>query len=152
MIRDPRVDEKNNDEYLDMMEKYFEQAGKKHYAGQKVDDIKPENMYLVGATPEDIEIARDHSELRKLQNLSEENLPVSLLKPIPDAKWRFFWKIGEREDDPICDFPQVIPQGFPDWQTKMDKWGNKLGDATKVIAQMAAIGMGLPQNTFYDRM
>lgn len=34
----------------------------------------------------------------------------------------------------------------------MDTWGNKLLDAVHVVVQMAAIGMGLPQNTFLDKM
>ena len=60
MIKDPRVNEQDNEDYIDMMERYFSQAGKKFYAGEKVDDIKPEWHYQVGATPENIEISRDH--------------------------------------------------------------------------------------------
>ena len=45
MIRDPRVNEQDNEEYIDMMEQYFEQVGNKHYSGEKVPDIKPECMY-----------------------------------------------------------------------------------------------------------
>jgi len=33
-----------------------------YYEGQQVKDIKPECHYLVGATPEFVEMARDHSE------------------------------------------------------------------------------------------
>lgn len=50
-------------------------------------------------------------------------MPVSPMKPVFDQKWRFFWKIGERPEDSPDNFPQVVPEGFPDWAQKMDKWG-----------------------------
>ena len=34
----------------------------------------------------------------------------------------------------------------------MDKWGYKLHDAVKVVAEMAAIGMGIPKETFANNM
>lgn len=135
-----------------MMEHYFEKTGDKFYAGEKCDDIKPEFHYQVGATPENIEIARDHTKHREHLELSEENMPVSPMKPIFDAKWRFMWKIGERPADSPDDFPQVVPAEFPEWQKKMDKWGYKLNDSVYTLAEMAAIGMGIARNTFSDRM
>ena len=63
LIRDPRVDMEHNEEYIDLMEEYFEKTGELFYSGEKVDDIKAEWMYQVGATPEKIEMARDHSDL-----------------------------------------------------------------------------------------
>jgi isopenicillin N synthase-like dioxygenase len=62
------------------------------------------------------------------------------------------WKVGERPENAPDDFPQIVPEGFPDWEKKMDTWGNKLLEATRAIASMAAIGMGVHQNTFTDRM
>lgn len=62
-IKDPRVLAQHNDDFLTMMEKYFEDRGKKYYAGQKnLDDFYPDLGYQTGATPEGIEIAREHSE------------------------------------------------------------------------------------------
>jgi hypothetical protein len=52
IIRDPRASEEHNEEYIDLMEKYFDSRGKMFYAGQSLDDIKPEYHYLVGACPE----------------------------------------------------------------------------------------------------
>ena len=46
----------------------------------------------------------------------------------------------------------MIPAEFPDWSRKMDKWGYQLHDSAKAIASMAAVGMGVHQNTFTDRM
>ncbi len=42
------------------MEKYFEATGNDFYNGDLCPDIKPEFHYQVGATPENIEIAREH--------------------------------------------------------------------------------------------
>jgi hypothetical protein len=105
IIRDPRVDMKDNEEYIDLMEDYFERTGELFYTGEKVDDIKPDCHYQVGATPEFIEMARNHSEKLKELGLSPEDTPVSPLEPILDAKWRFMWKIGERFEGDKADFP-----------------------------------------------
>ena len=82
----------------------------------------------------------------------DENKPMSPLEPVYDAKWRFMWKIGERPKNASDDFPQVIPSDFPDWEEKMNTWGHKLLDAVHQVAEMAAIGMGLEQSAFFDRM
>jgi len=152
LIRDPRVDMEKNEEYIDLMEEYFERTGEKFYNGEEVDDIKAEWMYQVGATPEFIEIARDHSELIKGLNFAPEDMPSSPLKPVLDAKWRYMWKIGKRPMGAADDFPQVIPKDFPDWELKMDSWGYKLNDAIFTLAEMAALGMGVERDTFSKRM
>ena len=61
IIRDPRAQEQDNDEYIDLMEKYFDSRGERLYAGEKLDDAKPEYHYQVGVCPEQQEIARDHA-------------------------------------------------------------------------------------------
>ena len=96
---------KDNEEYIDLMEDYFERTGELFYTGEKVDDIKPECFYQVGATPEFIEMAHNHSEKLQQLGLSSEDTPVSPLEPILDAKWRFMWKIGERFEGDKADFP-----------------------------------------------
>lgn len=40
VFSDPRVKHEHNSEYIDLMEKYFEQAGEKYYKGEAVDDIR----------------------------------------------------------------------------------------------------------------
>lgn len=109
-------------------------------------------MYQVGATPEFIEKARDHTEKIKKLDFDRENQPDSPITPVFDHKWRFMWKIGERPDGASDDFPQVIPKAFPDWEEKMNKWGGKLYSAVDCIAEMAAIGMSVPKDTFTKRM
>lgn len=86
------------------------------YAGKKSDDIIPECHYQVGATPENIEMARDHAVKIKKLDFAREDTPDSPVVPILDAKWRFMWKIGERPDGAADDFPQVVPKAFPDWE------------------------------------
>ena len=107
LIRDPRAKQKDNSDYIDLMEKYFESRGEMFYNGQDLDDAKPEYHYQVGVCPKQIEIAKDHSE--KIRSYGPENQPVSPLTPVPDAKWRFMWKIGNRPEDAPDNFPQVIP-------------------------------------------
>lgn len=58
---------------------------------------------------------------------------------------------------PNTDFPQlyadpVIPDGFPEWKATMDNWGTLTLATAKTVAEMCAIGFGLPANTFTSRM
>jgi isopenicillin N synthase-like dioxygenase len=101
-------------------------------------------------TPEKIEKARNHYE--KIQHLPAEDKPTSQFPPTYDAKWRYMWKIGKRAEGADDDFPQVIPESFEDWEDKMNRWGEKLLQASFTAAEMAAIGMGLPRDTFSSRM
>ena len=77
---------------------------------------------------------------------------MSPLEPVLDAKWRFMWKIGERFEGDQADFPQVVPQGFTDWESKMNTWGDKLLQALNTVSEMAAIGMGVEKDTFKNKM
>ena len=132
------------------MEEYFSSRGKMLYAGQELEEAKPECHYQVGVCPKEQEIARNHE--ARMLGYDDENKPMSPLEPVYDAKWRFMWKIGERPKNASDDFPQVIPSDFPDWEEKMNTWGHKLLDAVHQVAEMAAIGMGLEQSAFFDRM
>jgi molybdopterin biosynthesis enzyme MoaB len=42
IVRDPRAKEEENDQYIDLMERYFESRGKQLYAGETVEEFKPE--------------------------------------------------------------------------------------------------------------
>ena len=105
LIRDPRVNMVDNDDYVDLMEQYFADVGQRFYNNEKTSDIKPEHHYQVGATPEYIEMARDHSEKLTQLNLPADDLPISPMTPVLDAKWRYMWKIGERPEGAADDFP-----------------------------------------------
>jgi len=150
VFRDPRAKEQENEEYIDLMERYFKGASDRHYSGQSLPDAKPEYHFQVGVTPEKIERARNHYE--KVKHLPAEDKPQSPFPPTVDMKWRYMWKIGKRPEGANDDFPQVLPEGFPEWEDKMNTWGSKLLQAGETAAQMAAIGMGLEADTFTKRM
>lgn len=42
IVKDPRAVEQDNNDYIDLMERYFESRGNKLYAGETVEDFKPE--------------------------------------------------------------------------------------------------------------
>ena len=72
-----------------------------------------------------------------------------------DNKARFFWIIGHTP--PHTDFPQlhadpVIPKDFPEWKTIMNNWGELLLATVNTVAEMCALGLGLPVDTFTSIM
>jgi len=150
ILRDPRVNEKHNDEFLDLMERYFESRGKQFYNNQKIEEIKPEFNYQVGATGEYTERARAHSEI--MDKLKPEHKPASPQKPVLDAKWRYFWRMEDAGHKYEQNLPQIIPKDFPEWETIMNRWGTLMVSATKTAAEMLAVGMDLEKDTFRSRM
>ena len=102
-FKDPRVNQEDNDVFLDLIERYFEDTSKKFYAGEALKDSRPDLCYQTGVTPEGIEKARDHKAL--VDSLTGDNKPLSIQPPVHDAKWRFFWKMGERPAEVKDDIP-----------------------------------------------
>ena len=84
VVKDPRVDATQNEAFLDLMESYFEQS-------DGVEDARPDLHYQVGVTPSGVEKARPRCE--EASSLTDK--PRSECPPLPDAKWRFFWRVGE---------------------------------------------------------
>lgn len=123
-IRDPNIDESKNLEFLTMMEDYFSSRSKLYYNGETLKEAFPENGYQVGVTPELIESARDNAKAAKL--LKDGHRPVTPHPAPKDGKWRFFWRIGEDISEETNNLlpPQVIPEDFPQWEHKMNSWGN----------------------------
>ena len=72
--------------------------------------------------------------------------------PTHDAKWRFFWKIGERPKEIEDTIPQTIPEDFPEWEYEMNTWGTHMITACYTAAEMCAVGMGLDKDTFTEKM
>jgi len=119
-------------------------------------DTRPELYYQVGATPEFTEVPRCSQEpdcidrIKEMPEVDRAHPPTG-----PDPKERFFWSMGERPDHtefPALNAEPVIPTAFPDWKEVMDKWGRKLLTTVSTVAEMLALGFGLPQSTFIDRM
>lgn len=151
ILKDPRVNESHNQRFLDMMERYYQSASQKLYNGDKVAEIFPEYGYQVGATPENIEKARNHCE--RINNYPEEHRPQTDCPPQVDAKWRYFWRVGELpENHGVLEKANVVPEEFPEWREVMDQWGELMLNAVKGVVRMFEIGVGLPENYLIDMM
>eukprot|EP00735_Rhodelphis_limneticus_P014339 TRINITY_DN834_c0_g1::TRINITY_DN834_c0_g1_i1::g.25457::m.25457 TRINITY_DN834_c0_g1::TRINITY_DN834_c0_g1_i1::g.25457 ORF type:complete len:355 (-),score=141.07,DIOX_N/PF14226.1/8.8e-08,2OG-FeII_Oxy/PF03171.15/0.065 TRINITY_DN834_c0_g1_i1:468-1532(-) len=151
IVRDPRVSEQDNTTFLNQMEKYWDLPDE-----VKMKDIRPEIGYQVGATPENVEQCRCFQEpdcIERVSKLPVENQPT--ITKEKDAKWRFFWRIGERPSQtkfPEMNCAPVVPEGFPEWTSIMNMWGGKMLDAVKAISELAAVGFGLDKDAFTQRM
>ena len=146
IVRDPRVDELDNNRFLDMLEQYFESC-------DGIRDARPEIAYQVGLTPSFVERPRNHCGL--MGAYTDDNKPISPCPPEYDAKYRFFWRIGPQPVNtqfPILNMDPVIPPEFPQWKHIMDSWGSKMLDALTVFSEMAAVGFNLPSDAFTSRM
>lgn len=60
VIKDPRVNQAENDRFLDTLERYFDKRSKDYYSSKPTADIYPDYDFQVGATPEYKEKAKDH--------------------------------------------------------------------------------------------
>ena len=150
-IRDPRVDERKNQEFLELMSSYFASRADTYYRGLPLDDARPETGFQVGVTPEKMERARGHADTIRTRFAS--NPPVTPQPPPHDGKWRFFWRVGEPAGaDKLLLAPQVVPRDFPDWTAKMDTWGNVMLGACETVSEMLALGLDLPRDAFTERM
>lgn len=151
LIRDPRCSAEDNDRFLDMMEKYFEQPPEFKRLQER-----PHLHYQVGVTPEGVEVPRslvDEEMQKKLKAMPPQNQPTAPRGP--DPKWRYMWRIGPRPSDTRfkeLNAEPVIPDGFTEWKETMDSWGSKMISAIEVVAEMAAIGFGLPKDAFTSLM
>lgn len=146
-IRDSRVSGEDNDTFLSLLERYFDQSPEK-----LKQDTRPEFFYQVGATPGNIEspqCGRNDQCLELVSKMEEKNKPLDFSGL--DPKWRFFWRIGKSPDHtkfPKLNVSAVEPADFPEWRSQMDYWGYKMLDAVNVVVTMLAIGLGLPKDTF----
>jgi isopenicillin N synthase-like dioxygenase len=148
IVRDPRATADQNDTFLNMLEKYFEQPDE-----VKSKDVRKEYFYQVGTTPEHTELPRDHCE--RMKAYKDADKPLSLCPPEKDPKSRFFWRIGPRPT--VTKFGElnaapVVPAAIPEWKEVMDMWGSKLLDASMSVAELAAVGFGMAEYTFASRM
>ncbi|KAK6928691.1 Non-hem dioxygenase N-terminal domain [Dillenia turbinata] len=151
LVKDPRCSVEDNDRFLDMMERYFEQPSELKRLQER-----PHLHYQVGVTPEGVEVPRslvDHDMQEKLRAMPKEFQPST--PKGPDPKWRYMWRVGPRPSKTRfqeLNSEPVIPEGFPEWKETMDLWGHKMISAIEAVAEMAAIGFGLPRNAFTSIM
>lgn len=149
IIKDPRVKPKENEHFLDMMEKFFDSRSKDYYQGT-IRDIFPETSYQVGATPEFKELAKGHSEIKN--SYKGEHKPTTKREPDYDAKWRFFWRTGELTEEEKTKNVRHEPEGFPEWKSTMDSWGAHMLNGCFTVAEMFAVGAGMTRDTFTKLM
>jgi len=148
IVKDPRVDDRLNTNFLDMMERYYEQP-----EDVRNQDARPDVHYQVGVTPEETEKARNHCSRMKGLNSTEK--PLTECPPEKDHKSRFFWRIGPPPADNAhrdLNMPPVVPKAFPEWTDTMNGWGEKILGTVKTVSEMAALGFNLPADTFTSKM
>ncbi|KAI0146403.1 Clavaminate synthase-like protein [Xylariaceae sp. FL1272] len=155
ILHDSRVAESDNIAFLDLLEDYFAQPD----AVLKKDE-RPELGYQVGVTLENTEkpkCAVDEPCLDVIQRLAPAERPLDISAHSPDPKCRFFWRMGEpapyQTAFPGLNAENIVPEA-PEirdrWTPVMMKWGNSMKSAVSGLAEMAAVGMGLPAETFSD--
>ena len=87
--------------------------------------------------------------------LGPNDKPASPCTPEYDAKWRFFWRMGDVPKEtnfPLLNMEAVVPPEIKDWSDVMNAWGNKMLEALNTTSEMAAIGFGLEKDAFCSRM
>ncbi|WCJ18973.1 2-oxoglutarate (2OG) and Fe(II)-dependent oxygenase superfamily protein [Euphorbia peplus] len=151
IVKDPRCSIEDNDRFLDLMEKYFEQP----HDFKRLHEI-PESHYQIGSSPDGLEVPRcvvDEKIQAKIKEMPENTQPT--LPHGPDLKWRYMWRVGA---PPLntrfkeFNLEPPIPEGFPEWRDVMDTWGHKMVDAVHAVAELAAIGFGLSKDAFTSLM
>ncbi|CAG8442002.1 2527_t:CDS:2 [Ambispora gerdemannii] len=150
LVKDPRVTEEDNAQFLDLIEDYFAQP-----FDIKLQDARPEFGYQVGVTPEFTEEPKCHRDPHCQDIIAK--IPASD-KPLkfegPDPKWRFFWRIGDQPKQtkfPRLNADPVIPAAFKnEWPKIMNTWGTQLHQAVLGITEMASVGFGMDANTLPD--
>ncbi|XP_057991113.1 uncharacterized protein LOC110660319 isoform X2 [Hevea brasiliensis] len=151
VVKDPRCSADDNDRFIDMMEKYFERPPEFKRLQER-----PQLHYQVGVTPEGVEVPRslvDEEMQEELKAMPKEFQPST--PKGPDRKWRYMWRVGPRPLNTHfkeLNSEPVIPEGFPEWKETMDSWGHKMISAIEAVAEMAAIGFGLPKDAFTSIM
>ncbi|KAL8262449.1 hypothetical protein R6Q59_023798 [Mikania micrantha] len=151
LVRDPRCSTEDNDRFIDMMEKYFEQPDEVKRVQER-----PHQHYQVGSTPGGVEIPRSLVDLemqKKLRELPKDRQPT--IPTGPDLKSRYMWRVGPRPSKTRfqeLNSEPVLPEGFPDWKPIMDSWGFKMISTVEAVAELAAIGFELPKDSFTNLM
>ncbi|KAI0977299.1 hypothetical protein F4678DRAFT_468506 [Xylaria arbuscula] len=155
ILHDSRVAEPDNAAFLDLLEDYFAQP-----ADVLRRDERPDLGYQVGVTLENTEkpkCAVDEPCLDVIRRLAPEERPLDISGHAPDPKCRFFWRMGEpapyETRFPGLNAENIVPaaEGIRErWTPVMTQWGQSMKSAVSGLAEMAAVGMGLPAETFSD--
>eukprot|EP01116_Phalansterium_solitarium_P001611 TRINITY_DN11426_c0_g1_i1.p1 TRINITY_DN11426_c0_g1~~TRINITY_DN11426_c0_g1_i1.p1 ORF type:complete len:357 (-),score=91.10 TRINITY_DN11426_c0_g1_i1:121-1191(-) len=142
IVRDPRVTSEHNNQFIDLMERYYELPEE-----VKLKDCRPELSYQVGATPENTEVPVPREQ--EIAELTQDNAAHE--PKGADPKWRYFWRIGDRPEKTKfqeLNAAPVIPEGFDDWAEVMNRWGALMLASIDTVAEMLAVGLEFPVDTF----
>ncbi|CAK7200241.1 hypothetical protein SEUCBS139899_002932 [Sporothrix eucalyptigena] len=157
VLHDSRVAEEDNDAFLDLLESYFAQP-----ADVLKKDERPELGYQVGVTLENTETPKcavDEPCLDVIARLAPAERPLDINGHQPDPKCRFFWRMAETPpyatEFPGLNADNVVPATDDAtirerWTSVMNQWGTAMKEAVTGLAEMAAVGLGLPAETFSD--
>lgn len=148
IVKDPSINELQNNEFIDLMEKYYEQP-----YDLKILDSRPELSYQVGVTPEEVEIStcsQDPDCIKNLELFTDENKPT--IHTSSDPKWRYMWKIKQNIYSESC-LKNVIPKAFENvWENTMDNWGNNLLNVVLKVTSIVEKGLMLENGELTNRL
>ncbi|KAH7105137.1 Clavaminate synthase-like protein [Auriculariales sp. MPI-PUGE-AT-0066] len=156
LVKDSRVSDEDNQRFLDLFEDYFAQPD-----SVLKEDERPELSYQVGVTLENTEkpkCAADVECLTVIAKLNEAERPLDISGHHPDPKCRFFYRPAQDAPPYETSFPalnaaNVVPRDprfAAVWHEVLGKWANSMKNAVEGVAQMSAVGFGLPRTTFTD--
>ncbi|KAF5385232.1 hypothetical protein D9615_001288 [Tricholomella constricta] len=155
VLHDSRVSEEDNSSFLDLLEDYFAQP-----AEVLKKDERPELSYQIGVTLENTEkpkCAVDEPCLRIIEKLDPAERPLDISAHSPDPKCRFFWRMSEKPpyetQFPGLNASNIVPEaeGLRErWTPIMEQWGKSMKNAVANLAEMTAVGLGLPVETFRE--
>ncbi|KAK4163877.1 hypothetical protein QBC43DRAFT_54806 [Cladorrhinum sp. PSN259] len=155
VLHDSRVSEQDNITFLDLLEDYFAQPEE-----DLKKDERPELSYQIGVTLENTEkpkCAVDEPCLNVIERLEPSERPLDISGHEPDPKCRFFWRMVEpppyKTEFPGLNADNIVPEAphiKERWTPVMNQWGTSMKNAVEGLTQMAAVGLGLPANTFKD--
>lgn len=145
ILKDSRVSEEANEAFLSQLEDYFVQEPELLEA-----DTRPEFHYQVGATLENTEKPKCHSDEHCqaiIASLAPQERPLDLEGGHADPKCRFFHRMGRMP--PATDFPSlqmenVTPKAFEStWSAGMSAWGDQIKLSVEGVAHMLGEGLGV---------
>ncbi|KAJ3814985.1 hypothetical protein F5876DRAFT_86105 [Lentinula aff. lateritia] len=148
VIKDSRINEEDNENFLDLLENYFAQSEeiiKK--------DVHKKWAYQVGVMPEltlKLKCIFEESCMDIIEKLDPNKRPLDVSECPSDSKIRFFWKMSTpppyEMEFPLSSILNIILDAFANvWQTMLETWGNTLKTN---VAELATLGFGLPHLVF----
>lgn len=151
-IRDARLPNALNQRFQELMLRYFRQPDEV----KRLDELK---NHQGGWTPAFTERPKCRND--RLRAIAEGSRPHSIVGPDgavrKDPKERFFTRVGPMPVGtryPDMNPAAVVPQGieFAKWMDVAVAWGEGMLRTILTVSEMAAIGFGLPPDTFMQRM